>query len=742
MACFAIAATFCNAAENWVRYSDDSSRIVAEAEGIKSLEGSSSAVYEMDGKNHRVGTKGYKVLSAPSESTCATPFGDAVLTTAVYGRDDSPFSYTLKLKRLKNLRAFTLQAVFHNRSDKDVKLRSFDLFDAMGGGSFKVADAAEWLVTPLMQDSPALSLSEMNQSMKEVALIRHSGGDTLLVGPVGPAEAYTTVEVRNQGLKAWVQMDNVLVRAGESRRSEEMIFCFEPGSAATDIWTRWVATTHGVRRNKGAIYGWCSWYDRTTKIDAKHVLSVTDTIEANPDTFGRGIIQIDDGYQKMDGDWSGNEKFPQGMASIAKRIREVGCIPGVWFAPLMINPAHPWGKANPEAIQKNAKGIESFMNPNSFHPDGANWINPSHPESKKFLFNIIRDAKERGYGYIKIDFNGIGSRFVDPTKTRLQIFRELYTLYREAAGDEMYILSCLGQPTRGVIGFIDAARVGPDSHPAHFNKCLESVLRFQIFDNVWWQNDADVAYIAEKLPSRKLGPVRQGDGMWKTWLASVALSSGTAMVSEPLNAPDAKEFWRNYEIMRPGSCESARLLTLGSTGDNSIFGFTAQRVYGDFAVYNLYNSKESERTLKLDFKAAGLPSGVRCAVFDFWSNKVIGYATDSYTTAALPQFSSELLRFTPLSSDGPILVGSDLHLSIGATEIDKLRISTTSITVELSDAGAQNGSLTFYSTKLIAANAAENCKVDLVENLGDNLWRVNISGRKWGVKQMISLKIK
>jgi alpha-galactosidase len=632
--------------------------------------------------------------------------------------------------------------VFHNLSDKDVKLRSFDLLDASkGGGKFSVANAAEWLVTPLMEDTDAQPLSEMNQSMKEVALIRHSGGVTLLVGPVGPAEAYTIVEVRNQGLKAWVQMDDVLVRAGESRRSEEMIFCFEPTFTATDIWTRWVATTHGVRRNKGAVYGWCSWYDRTTKIDAAHVLDVTKTIEANADTFGRGIIQIDDGYQKMDGDWSGNKKFPEGMAAIAKRIRAAGCIPGVWFAPLMINPAHPWGKANPEAIQKNAKGIENFMNPNSFHPDGANWINPSHPESKKFLFNTIRDAKERGYGYIKIDFNGIGNRFVDPTKTRLQIFRELYTLYREAAGDEMYILSCLGQPTRGVIGFIDAARVGPDSHPAHFNKCLDSVLRFQIYDNVWWQNDADVAYIAEKLPSRKLGPVRQGDGMWKTWLATVALVGGTAMVSEPINAPDCKEFWRNYEIMRPGSREPARLLTLGQSGDNSIFGFSAQRPYGDFAVYNLYNSIEGERALKLDFNDAGLPSGVKCAVFDFWKNKVVGYATDSYTTVALPQYSSALLRFTPLTDDRPMLVGSDLHLSIGATDIDNLRVLPSSLVVELSDAGAQEGSLTFHSKKALAVAGSENCKVVAVENLGDNLWKVKITGRKWGQAQKLSLKI-
>ena len=296
--------------------------------------------------------------------------------------------------------------------------------------------------------------------LNESALFKSPEGDGFLVGPVGPADAYTNVQFVNQQFIATVAMDNVLVPAGSTRRSEEMIFCFEPTTTATNIWTRWVAT-HGARLHRGPVYGWCSWYDTTTKIDAQHVLNVTQTIKANPNTFGKGIIQIDDGYQKMDGDWSANDKFWMGMASVAKAVRESGNIPGVWFAPLMINPDHPWIEENPDAIQTNAKGIASFMNANPFHPAGAKWVNPDHPATKKYLHQIITDARERGFGYIKIDFNGIGSRFVDQTKTRLQVFRDLYTLYRDAAGEEIYILSCLGQPTRGVIGFIDAARVGP-----------------------------------------------------------------------------------------------------------------------------------------------------------------------------------------------------------------------------------------------------------------------------------------
>ena len=384
------AASVASAEPAWVRFSEDGQRIVvdAEADGIAKFESVSSAVCKLDGKWQRIGTK-HKMVKPVTETVGTTPFGPAVVSQATYGNDQ--FQYTLTLKRLEDHRAFTLQGVFHNLTDQDVTFHAVDLLDTNtgAGGNLTVDNAADWLVTPLMEASPAKPLSEMDKGFNEVAIIYNADGNGLLVGPVGPAEAHVIVEARNQVIKAYAQMDDVLVRAGESRRSEEIIVSFESSDDSIDLWTRWVATTHGVHRDNGPVYGWCSWYDRTTNIDAAHVLDVNKTINDNPNTFGKGFIQIDDGYQKMDGDWSANEKFPMGMASVAKNIREAGCIPGVWFAPLMIHPDHPWIEMNPDAIQTNAKGIASFMNPNPFHPGGAKWVNPDHPETKKYLYNII-----------------------------------------------------------------------------------------------------------------------------------------------------------------------------------------------------------------------------------------------------------------------------------------------------------------------------------------------------------------
>ena len=64
--------------------------------------------------------------------------------------------------------------------------------------------------------------------------------------------------------------------------------------------------------------------------------------------------------------------------------------------------------------------------------------------------------------------------------------------------------------------------------------------------------------------------------MWKTWHNSVGLVGGTSMISDPIDrSTDRVEenMWRNFEIMRPAHTETTRLLTLGNSPYNEVFGF-------------------------------------------------------------------------------------------------------------------------------------------------------------------------
>jgi hypothetical protein len=87
-------------------------------------------------------------------------------------------------------------------------------------------------------------------------------------------------------------------------------------------------------------------------------------------------------------------------------------------------------------------------------------------------------------------------------------------------------------------------------------------------------------------------------------------------------------------------------------------------------------------------------------------------------------------------------VGSNLHLSIGATEIEEVYTTSKSIKLLLSNAGAQTGDLIFHSTNPLEAGSTENCTVTSVDALGDNLWKISVSGRIWNSPQSIALNIK
>ena len=130
-------------------------QLLPSLKGIAEFTGTSSAVYKVGDKRHRIGSKGSRLLGEVRSSVVATPFGNADLMQATYGRNDSPIQYTLKLKRLKDIDAFTVQALIHNRSDEDIRLEAFDLLDARkgSGGALTVESPADWLVTPLMEDS-------------------------------------------------------------------------------------------------------------------------------------------------------------------------------------------------------------------------------------------------------------------------------------------------------------------------------------------------------------------------------------------------------------------------------------------------------------------------------------------------------------------------------------------------------------------------------------------------------------
>ena len=199
---------------------------------------------------------------------------------------------------------------------------------------------------------------------------------------------------------------------------------------------------------------WCSWYSFYREIGEDLLLKVLDEVAP----FPFEVFQVDDGWQRALGDWEPNERFPRGMAFLAKAIRERGLRPGLWLAPFLLTADSPLLRERPDWLLRDAEGRPI--------PAGYNWGRPlfaldsGKEEVVDFAVNLVRKALAWGYDYLKLDFLYAAALPGAEGEARYQ---RAMARMREAAG-EAYLLFC-GAPVLASLGLADGLRVGPDVAP-------------------------------------------------------------------------------------------------------------------------------------------------------------------------------------------------------------------------------------------------------------------------------------
>ena len=199
---------------------------------------------------------------------------------------------------------------------------------------------------------------------------------------------------------------------------------------------------------------WCSWYSFYREIGEDLLLKVLDEVAP----FPFEVFQVDDGWQRALGDWEPNERFPRGMAFLAKAIRERGLRPGLWLAPFLLTADSPLLRERPDWLLRDGEGRPL--------PAGYNWGRPlfaldsGKEEVVDFAVNLVRKALAWGYDYLKLDFLYAAALPGAEGEARYQ---RAMARMREAAG-EAYLLFC-GAPVLASLGLADGLRVGPDVAP-------------------------------------------------------------------------------------------------------------------------------------------------------------------------------------------------------------------------------------------------------------------------------------
>jgi alpha-galactosidase len=370
--------------------------------------------------------------------------------------------------------------------------------------------------------------------------------------------------------------------------------------------------------------GWCSWYHFFHDVSEDAFVRNLDALVAARDEIPIELVQLDDGYQRAIGDWlETNEKFPSGLAAVARAVRAAGFTPGLWTAPFCVVPESRIYQTHREWLlgAPDGDGDLRGLHHGVWTKDG--WVfvlDATRPEVVAHLEHVFRTLVEMGFPYHKIDFlytQSLRAQAHDPRVTRAARLRRGLAAVRAGAGDEAFVLGC-GCPLGPAVGLVDGMRIGPDTAPYWHvlgpriaglemtlpsgRNALRNTLARAFQHRRFWLNDPDCLMARSKQSSLTRDEVR-------ALAASIAVTGGMAIFSDDVPALTAEEraTVRDTIALAREVDEAAHAGTARAAGllDAEIAPAVVSRAGADWLVA-LFNDTEESRRSVLDLAAHGV----------------------------------------------------------------------------------------------------------------------------------------
>lgn len=313
--------------------------------------------------------------------------------------------------------------------------------------------------------------------------------------------------------------------------------------------------------------GWNTWDYYANKLKPEYIFENVDALDKLSFKDKLDYIVIDDGWQKDWGDWSENDEFACGIASVAQRILEKGFIPGIWMAPVVVRKTTKTFEEHPEWLLRESDG-EPVCEYNTNY-----YLDPTIPEVMEFILKNYRYQYDAGYRLFKMDYVSRllrVRRFHDPAATPYGVLKELVGKVKETLGSDAVILGC-SLPLECGADIAPSMRIGVDIHNyfSHVRAIIQALQWSWMYNNRITRIDIDFLIVRgeetaddpeevipprnEYLPPRmdKQTVDNVGSRVWKhgdrfnaveaeTWANLVAISGGNIFLSDRMSKLNEK----------------------------------------------------------------------------------------------------------------------------------------------------------------------------------------------------------
>jgi len=495
----------------------------------------------------------------------------------------------------------------------------------------------------------------------------------------------------------------------------------------------------GARTDGTSFGGWCSWYGFNPFIDKDItediVIDLAKAAEQHKDELPMQLVLLDDGYFTLPGDWTTLRPFfPNGMPYLAGEIAKRNLIPGIWIAPSIVH-------ENAEILRQHPEWMERLKNGSPKHYQG-NWggntrsFDVSNPQVLEHIDGLIKTVcGQWGYQYLKLDFNiEPGPNRYDRRITPFEAIRNMYKTIRKAAGPEVFLAACTGNPFPPSVGIAQAGRVGPDVNPqwdSVLKGCNNSLLAIP-FHRRWWVNDPDC------LNMRKDGS-QLTDAEVQTHLTANFMGGGYVLFSDGLAELPADRLQMFAQALPSYGVAAKPIGYMKSPGNGipHILNLPIEKHGEKYAVVALFNWQDEPLDIPLTMTQLGLDAQTEYHVFEFWTDAYKGVFKESLNIAALPPHGCYLLAVKPVMEGQIQVVSSDLHLLQGTMEIvDIVRMNTSpfskakaEIWIALEPVSVRSGKLVLAAQDGLKIVAMQGGKAELSKRK-DGLWNLKISDLK------------
>ena len=397
---------------------------------------------------------------------------------------------------------------------------------------------------------------------------------------------------------------------------------------------------------KDPVCGWNSWdYYRWT-ITEEEVLKNAEFIKNDPvlSKYVKRII-VDDGWQYCYGDWDANKYFPSGMEYLAKEIRKMGFIPGLWIAPGIVEPHARIAQMDTDMLSMSVGGQPCLVYQCMMRHGYV--LDPTNPKCQKFWEDLFRRYTDYGYGYFKLDFLRAISdapRRQDSLVKRDDVVRLVIDSIRRGVGNRAELMGC-GYVYSSGGEELEAVRIGGDIH-ARWDSLTHNTP--VVAARYWqhrklWLNDPDFAvcraehtsndpdlnrlqavYVYVKptdqfLADKKLDLATFKDKEPEVLLSVVIISGGVTNLSDnmPLLNEKGLELARKTVAAEPG--EAGVALDLFS---NELPERFVQKFKSGVRLLAINWSDDQNNTFSFDLEKCGITADM--AATDYWSGEKVG----------------------------------------------------------------------------------------------------------------------